>query len=322
MRLAAPYMLAVILPWLLLWTFFERRYARRPGLSFSQISFLGTAGGRSGLALRQLLPWLCLAAGTLLWVFAAARPQWERGMIYSPSRGLDIMICLDTSGSMRGDDIAPNRLEAAKDVSMDFVQGRMGDRIGLVVFGGIAVMQCPLTADRAALVHYIKSLRVGMTGVDHTALGDGIAAAAARLSRVQGQGRVIILVTDGRSNAGEIDPYMAARLAAENGIRLYTVGIGAPAGSSSASPQPGTEADELDEACLRELASLTSGQYFRAGDAQTLAEIYRRIDGLEKRLSLRELADYRDLYPWLVLAGAGLVFLGILLHSTCCRELP
>ena len=160
-----------------------------------------------------------------------------------------------------------------------------------------------------------------MTGVDHTALGDGIAAAAARLSRVNGSGRVIILVTDGRSNVGEIDPYMAARLAAENGIRIYTVGIGAVAGASSGE-QPGTDADALDEPCLRELASLTAGQYFRAGDAQALAVIYRRIDGLEKRLSVHELADCLDLYPWLVLAGAALVFLGTILHNTCCRELP
>ncbi len=319
----SPSWLWALLPLAAVLFFMWRRHFQRTALPFSHLGLLAASGVKLRSASPSSLPIVCISLGLVALTLALARPQALAGAIYSPSRGLDIMLCIDTSGSMRNTDIEPNRLEAAKRVARDFVAGRPGDRIGLIVIGGVAMATCPLTVDHAALDHYLDSLMVGITGVDHTAIGEGIAAAVARLSEVEGEGRVIILVTDGRNNVGEIDPYMAAQMAAQYGIHLYTIGIGAPP-SNALSGLHGEDisGEELDEPCLRELASRASGQYFRVGDSQGLRQVFAKIDTLEKREVSQELLDYNELYPWFILFGALLLVGGIVLDNTLYLELP
>ena len=315
MRFASPLFLVVLVPIVWAWVILWKKHTARPGLLFSHLALWQGVVRRGEETWLSRVPLICVGLALLCWGVGCARPQMENGVVYSSSQGLDIMLCLDTSGSMRNADIKPTRMEAAKQVCQDFVNKRVGDRIGLVVFGGIALMQCPLTVDHVALNHYIESIAIGMTGVDYTALGDGIAASVARLSELEGTSKVIIALTDGRHNVGEVDPYMAARLAAKFGVRLYTIGVGGNVASAAGE-------DSLDESCLREIAATASGRYFRASDAQSLAEVYRQIDNLEKRVAVQELLDYQDLAPWLALAGALLLALGLALDNTMCMELP
>jgi Ca-activated chloride channel homolog len=260
-----------------------------------------TTPGRSG----WLRPLLAIAAWSLL-VVAACRPLWLGEPLALPVVGRDLMLAIDLSGSMEVEDFMlgdrrVNRLVATQAVAGEFIRRREGDRLGLILFGRNAYLQTPLTFDRATLRQHLDEAVIGLAGKE-TAIGDAIGLGVKRMLAVEGDAsQVLILLTDGANTAGEVDPLTAARLAADRGLRIYTIGIGADEmlvqslfGSRRINPSA-----DLDEKSLTAIAELTGGRYFRARDTAGLEEIYRLIDALEPMpQEAASLRPQRQLYPW------------------------
>ena len=250
---------------------------------------------------------LRVACITLLSV-ALARPQLTNRWSSESTEGIDIMMALDISGTMQAEDLKPNRLEAAKQVASDFVIARPNDQIGLVVFAGESFTQCPLTTDHAVLINLFKSVKFGMIE-DGTAIGLGLANAVNRMKDSKTKSKVIILLTDGSNNRGEIDPQTAAEIAKTYGIRVYAIGVGSHGQARVPVQTPvGVQYmmmdSEFDESTLQRIASTTGGQYFRATDNSSLKSIYEQIDQLEKtNLRLRENTKYSNIFPPFLVAA-------------------
>ena len=229
--------------------------------------------------------------------------------------------------SMLARDFSPDRLEAAKNVAMEFISGRQYDRMGLVVFAGEAFTQCPLTTDRAVLLNLFKDIHTGLIE-DGTAIGNGLATAVARLKDSEAISRVVILLTDGENNSGEIAPLTAAEIARTFGIRVYTIGVG----TIGTAPYPvqtpyGTQLREvevkIDEKMLQEISNITGGRYFRATSNVKLQEIYDEIDQLEKsKIDVREFSRRSEEFLPLAMAGILLLVLGLLLRISVFRTVP
>ena len=245
------------------------------------------------------LPFILRVAVITLLSLALARPQLTNRWSSESTEGIDIMMALDISGTMLAEDLKPNRLEAAKQVASDFVLARPNDQIGLVVFAGESFTQCPLTIDHAVLVNLFQSVEYGMIE-DGTAIGLGLANAVNRMKDSQTKSKVIILLTDGSNNRGDIDPQTAAEIAKTFGIRVYTVGVGSYGQARVPVQTPiGTQYitmdSEFDETTLQRIAQTTGGQYFRATDNSSLKKIYEQIDQLEKtKLRVREYAKHTE----------------------------
>ena len=329
MRFASPEAF-LLLPLVaaLWWTNLRRGRMRQPAVGYSDIALVRIPG-----AVRP--PWeahlpLALTALCLgLLVVVLARPQMGLSTQNVTSNGIDMMICLDTSGSMNAQDLVPTRVAAARKVSQEFVRSRPDDRLGLVVFSAVAFTQCPLTTDHNALQTLLDGVKIGMTRTDGTAIGSAIATCINRLKDVPGKSRVIILLTDGSNNSGEIDPITAAKMAAKYGIKIYTIGMG------TAGPAPITVNDpllgertvmvqgDLDEASLQKIADLTGGRFYRATDTDALASVYGEINRLEKREAPKaQVVDYRELYPWFLMPALALLGLNALLERTAWQEVP
>lgn len=274
---------------------------------------------------RRALPWVRRFA-ILLLVLALARPRAGKTVEVVKAQGIDIVIALDVSGSMaKGRDLKPNRLEVAKQVIDHFVAGRAHDRIGLVVFAGAAFTRVPLTLDYAILRQMLAAVVDGMVATDGTAIGMGLATAVSRLRGSTAKSKVVVLLTDGVNNAGSVSPEAAAKLAKEQGIKVHTIGVGAPGGSGLGRLglfQLG-QVPELDEPLLRKLAELTGGRYFRAVDNDTLAGIFQVIDRLEKsEVESQTFTRWRELFPGLVGLGALLLALELAAAATFLRTVP
>lgn len=245
------------------------------------------------------LPFILRVAAITLLSLALARPQLTNRWSSESTEGIDIMMALDISGTMLAEDLKPNRLEAAKQVASDFVLARPNDQIGLVVFAGESFTQCPLTIDHAVLVNLFQSVEYGMIE-DGTAIGLGLANAVNRMKDSQTKSKVIILLTDGSNNRGDIDPQTAAEIAKTFGIRVYTVGVGSYGQARVPVQTPiGTQYitmdSEFDETTLQRIAQTTGGQYFRATDNSSLKKIYEQIDQLEKtKLRVREYSKHTE----------------------------
>lgn len=287
-----------------------------------QVSFLADLEALAGQRARKTLPDLRQHAPlVLIWLLlllAAARPEWVGEPLPVPSSGRDLMLAVDVSGSMdypdmhwQGEEVS--RLELVKGLLGEFIDGRRGDRLGLILFGTQAYLQSPLTFDRLTVKTWLDEALIGIAG-KNTAVGDAIGLAVKRLRERPAQSRVLVLVTDGANTAGQIEPLTAARLAAEQGVKIYTIGIGADPQSSGIAGMLGINPGlDLDEPQLTEIASLTGGQYFRARDADELAEISRVLDQLEPVSQLPTLArPAQPLFPWPL--GAALL-LSLLLVS-------
>lgn len=281
--------------------------------------------------LRGVLPLLRSLAAVLI-IAALARPQAGVKSVETTSSGVDIMLCLDTSGSMRALDFTAGgkrdtRLAAVKSVVGEFVRGREHDRIGMVVFGEEAFTQCPLTLDYGVLLGLLDMLDVGMAG-DATALGTALGMSVKRLKAGASASRVVILLTDGVSNAGTLTPLTAARLAQRFGIKVYTIGVGsegkAPFLVDSLFGKQYVYLDaDLDEDTLRQVARVTGAEYFRATDTEALREIYRRIDAMEKtEVQVKEYTEYNELFIWLLLPALCLLLLEIVLANTRFMTIP
>ena len=245
------------------------------------------------------LPFVLRIAVITLISIALARPQLTNKWSSQSTEGIDIMMALDISGTMLAEDLRPNRLEAAKKVASDFVIARPNDQIGLVVFAGESFTQCPLTTDHAVLVNLFKSVEYGMVE-DGTAIGLGLANAVNRMKDSETKSKVIILLTDGSNNRGDIDPQTAAEIAKTYGIRVYTIGVGSYGQArvpvqTPIGKQYITMDNEFDETTLRSIAETTGGQYFRAKDNTSLKAIYDQIDQMEKtKLRVRELRKHTE----------------------------
>lgn len=302
---------------------------RRPRFAFPGVSLLRSAGLRVGRFESRVLLALRVAALALL-VIAAARPQAGSRRVEVSSEGVDIMIALDVSGSMRAEDFRPkNRLHVAKEVVRSFVEGRSSDRIGLVVFAASAFVQCPLTTDYGVLKDVITAVDFGMLE-DGTAIGSALASAVNRLRGSKAKSRVVILVTDGVNNAGNIDPATAAQLAAAMGIKVYVVGVGRPGAKT---PFPVDDPlfgrrtvqleAQLDEPTLREIAATTKGRYFLATDPTALRAIFEEIGELEKtKIESVEFVDYEEKAGLFLLPALGLLVLEGALAATRFRVVP
>ena len=317
--------LLLMVPALIVW-YILRHKKQEASLSFSDLKGFVKLPKTWKSYLRHLLFALKMAALALL-IVAFARPQSSSTNSTSNIEGIDIVMAMDVSGSMLARDLKPDRLTAAKNVASDFVKGRPGDRMGLVIFSGETFTQVPLTTDHGVMLNMLAEMKNGLID-DGTAIGDGLATAVSRLKDSEAISKVVILLTDGMNNAGSVDPYTAAEIAKLYGIRVYTIGLGTYGTSPIPVPSPfgGTVIQqvkvEIDEKLLTSVASMTGGKYFRATSNQKLDEIYQEIDKLER--SKIEVTEFRRLheefYP-LVAWALALLLLEFLLRKTIFRTL-
>jgi Ca-activated chloride channel family protein len=265
----------------------------------------------------------------LLLIAALARPSSISSDKEYQTHGVDIMIALDISGSMLAEDFQPeNRVYVAKQEATKFIKGRENDRIGLVVFSKQAFTQCPLTLDYRILIELLSEIRVGMIA-DGTAIGMGIATAVNRLRDSNAKSKVIILITDGENNAGNIDPITAAELAKSFGIKIYTIGVGKgglvpfPVDDPLFGKRYVQANVDIDETTLKRIADITGGLFFRARDTAGLSEIYERINKLEKSdVKVKEYRSYNEMFPLFLIPALLLLLLDIFLRRTFLLKVP
>ena len=332
-RFESPWFLALLLlvPVLAAWPLLAKRWSRPSGLRYADVKLAASAGRSWRVALRPILTGLRIMALALI-IIAVARPQTGQAREIVKGEGVDIALALDISGSMASLDFEPqNRLEAAKVVISDFVQGRPYDQIGLVVFASNAFSQSPPTTDHNVLLRLLdrSELATDLGIEDGTAIGMGLANAGNMLKDSDAKSKVIILLTDGDNNAGEIDPLTAAEAAEALGIKVYTIGMGRP----GQVPVPVRDAfggerviyqeSTLDEATLQQIAEITGGRYYRAEDTGGLKQIYEEIDNLEKsQVEVERFTRYQELMAWLLIPALGLVVSEMALRKTVFRKLP
>ena len=314
----------LLIPTIGIWYFLQRKNIPAE-LLFSEISEIASKKTIKNYLIH--LPFLLklLAVGFL--ILALARPQSTSSWEDSTTEGIDIILSMDISGSMLAEDLKPNRLEASKDVALDFISKRINDRIGLVIFSGESFTQCPLTTDHNVLVNLFKDIKSGMIS-DGTAIGMGLATSVNRLKDSEAISKVIILLTDGVNNKGLVAPLTAAEIAQKFGIRVYTIGVGTEGYAPYPFPTPfGIQYQDvevqIDEKTLQDIATLTNGKYFRATNNKSLKEIYEDINKLEK--SKIETTQYHkrkeEFLPYASLTLI-LLTLSFILKSTFLKSIP
>lgn len=322
-------------PWLLLFLLGLPLLAlkRRKGaaINFSSIATL-KALSPPRVDVYAGLPFLIRFLALALLIFALARPQEGHKSTEIISVGVDIMLALDTSGSMRAldfieDEKRVTRLSIVKGVVSNFIENRPNDRIGMVVFGEHAYTQCPLTLDQDILQSFLSKLEIGMAG-DSTAIGSAIGIAVKRLKDLQSKSKVIILLTDGRNNAGSLPPLQTAQMAKTFGIKIHTIGVGtkgkAPFLVNSVFGQRYVYQEvDIDETTLKEISKVTGGQYFRATDLESLKNIYQQIDEMEKsEVKVIDHSEYTELFYFFLVPGLLLLLLEVALSNTLLRRIP
>ena len=316
--LAVPLLLAAY------YVFVEIR-GSRPHMRVSTSVPWTRAGSRASAAVRHI-PFILRTAALVLIVIALARPRSSTQTEKIDTEGIDIVMALDVSTSMLARDFTPDRINAAKDIAIEFISQRPSDRMGIVVFAGESYTQCPLTTDRATLINLMKEVQTGLIE-DGTALGNGLATAVARMADSDAKSRVVILLTDGVNNSGEVAPMTAADIANTYGIRVYTIGVGA----NGMAPYPvmtpwGVDVQnmqvEIDEELLKKIAATTGGRYFRATDNTKLSEIYSEINQLEKaRTTIDSFPVYSELFGKYALWALVCLLLELLV-TVLIRRLP
>jgi Ca-activated chloride channel homolog len=315
----------VIIPMLIAWYFYHMYRSR----SFIIIPGMQPFKGRS-LPLRLILhhfSFLLKMLALAILIIVMARPQKVDEWSVSNTEGVDIVLCIDISGSMRAVDFKPNRLEAAKHVAAGFINSRPSDRFALTLFSAESFTQCPLTNDKANLLNLLNQVEFGMIE-DGTAIGTGLATAVNRLKESKAVSKIIILLTDGVNNSGIIGPITAAELAESFGIRVYTIGVGTDGYAPFPIQTPfGTKFQdmkvEIDEGILREISSLTGGKYYRAKDEKMLEAVYNEIDRLEKTiLDVEKFSNRKEMYFPFLLAGIIMLLVNSLLNVTILRIIP
>ena len=273
------------------------------------------------------IPYLLKVIAAALLIIAIARPQSSINWEESTTEGIDIVLAMDISGSMLAQDLKPDRLEASKNVAIDFISKRKNDRVGLIIFAGESFTQCPLTTDHNVLINLFKDVKSGMVD-DGTAVGMGLATAVNRLKTSKAISKVIILLTDGVNNSGTIPPLTSAEIAKKFGIRVYTIGVG----TEGFAPYPfktpfGTQYQEvevkIDEQTLQDIATITDGKYFRATNNKSLKEIYKDIDTLEKsKIEVAKFHKHSEEFLPFALWALSLLFISFILQITFLRQIP
>ena len=299
---------------------------RHPHLRVSS-SVPWMVSGTSFMAVLRHLPFLLRTFALVMIVIAIARPRSSTEMERIDTEGIDIVLAMDVSTSMLARDLTPDRINASKDIAIEFISQRPSDRMGIVVFAGESFTQCPLTTDRATLINLMKEIQTDLIE-DGTAIGNGLATAVARMKDSDAKSRVVILLTDGVNNRGEISPQMAAEIAKTYGIRVYTIGVG----KEGMAPYPvmtpwGVEVQnvkvEIDEKLLAEIAESTGGRYFRATDNTKLAEIYSEINKMEKaRTTVDSFPVYKELFGLYALLALLALLLEFFIDRFVLRRLP
>ena len=298
---------------------------RRPHLRVSTV-MPWKEGGLSPLAILRHVPFALRIAAIVMIIIAIARPRSSTEVEKIDSEGIDIVLAMDVSTSMLARDFKPDRISAAKDIAIEFIAQRPSDRMGIVVFAGESYTQCPLTTDRATLINLMKEVQTDLIE-DGTAIGNGLATAVARIADSNAPSRVVILLTDGVNNSGEIAPQTAAEIARTYGIRVYTIGVGA----NGMAPYPvitpwGVDVQnmqvEIDEELLKGISEMTGGRYFRATDNTKLAEIYAEINKMEKaKTTIDSFPIYKELFGRFAIIALACLLLE-LLARLLLRRLP
>jgi len=318
------FILFAVIPFLILWKIVKgKRQTAAMGISTTR----GLSRTRSWKNTFQNVPFIVRLLALCCIITALARPQLKFEEQQSEGEGVDIVLCIDVSGSMTAQDFTPNRMEAAKKVAEDFINNRPDDRIGIVIFSGESFTQCPLTTDHYVLTSQIQQIRNGLLE-DGTAIGSGLATSVDRLRNSKAKSKVIILLTDGINNGGLIDPATAKEIAKTFKIKVYTIGVGTDGYAPTPVSTPmgivmQNEKVAIDEKLLRNIADETGGKYFRATDNQSLQSIYASIDRLEK--SKVEIITFRrfteKFYPF-IFAAMAMLLLEIILRFTLFKKFP
>lgn len=308
------------------------RFQHKGGLSFSDLSFFPKARPSLKLLASKYI-YLLRVAALVLGVIALGRPQSPLEETRIQTEGLDIVLAVDVSSSMLAEDFTvkgkrANRLAAVKEVVNDFVKHRQNDRIGLVAFAARAYTVCPLTLDYGWFLENMERLEIGLIE-DGTAVGAGLSSSLNRIKDTESKEKVVILLTDGRNNAGDISPFTAAEASSSLGVKVYTIG----AGTKGHAPYPMKDflgntvyqpvQIDIDENTLRKIAEETGGEYFRATDTASLQEIYERINELEKtKMEEQGYMEYKELFPYFLLPALLLLLLEVILRNTLLRRIP
>jgi Ca-activated chloride channel family protein len=322
------YLYLLILIPILIWYRYLRRKKVHAPVVYSDTGLVRRIKHRGGLWPRYISP-ILKSLALIAIVFALARPRFARTFEEVKTEGIDIVLTLDISGSMKAEDFKPqNRLYVAKEVIKEFVQERTEDRLGLVVFAAQAFTQCPLTLDHNVLINFLDNVTFGMVE-DGTAIGTAIANSCNRLKDSPSKSKVIVLLTDGVNNRGKIDPLTAADIAASLGIKIYTIGIGKPGNAPFPVDDPLMGRiykyipNALDEDVLTKVAETTGGIYFRAETGEKLSEVYKEISALETtEIKTRGYIQYRELFTPFLLTGLGFVLVETVLGRTRFRKIP
>lgn len=318
------YLLLLLIP-MIAWYIYRQR---RSGASLQVSSLRGMAAAPKTWKyyLRHSVFVVNMIALSLI-IVVLARPQSSESWDSTTTEGIDIVMAIDVSTSMLARDLKPDRLEAAKDVAVKFIAGRPYDRIGLVVFAGESFTQCPLTTDHAVVTNLLRETQTGIIE-DGTAIGNGLATSINRLRESDAISRVVILLTDGENNRGEIPPLTAAKIAETYGIRVYTIGVGTIGTAPYPMPTPfGTQIQQvqvkIDEEGLQNIADITGGKYFRATNNEKLSEIYEEIDQLEKsKIDVKEFSKKKEEFMPFASWALLLLVIGLLLKMSVFRSLP
>ncbi|WP_235297278.1 vWA domain-containing protein [Portibacter marinus] len=318
------FLLLVAIPFLIWWQISK---AEQTSLTISSISRMDTPFSLRA-AIVPFIPWFRIAA-LFFMIIALARPQLTLKEEEVKAEGIDIMMSIDLSTSMLTRDFNPDRISVTKEVAADFVDKREYDRIGLTVFAEESFTQCPLTTDHRIVKDFLANLQCGLLA-DGTAIGMGLATAVNRIKDIPSASKVIILLTDGVNNSGYITPLTAAEIAKEFGIKVYTIGVGS--NKNAMGPTSirrdgtimfGMTRGRIDEELLKEISEMTGGQYFRAADEASLAEIYDQIDRLEKtEIEVNVFRRYSEEFRFFFLIGLGLILLEVILRFTILRTIP
>lgn len=299
---------------------------RHPHLRVSTSIPWKLAGGRSMASVRHVTFLLRIAAIILI-IIGLARPRTSETVTEVDSEGIDIVLAMDVSASMLARDLYPDRINASKDIATEFVSQRRSDKIGLVVFAGESFTQCPLTNDKRTLITLMNEIETGIIE-DGTAIGNGLATAVARLSESEAKSRVVILLTDGENNSGEVSPQMATEIAKQYGIKVYTIGVGKEGIAKYPVQTPwGVQLQdvkvEIDEPLLKEIAQSTGGKYFRATDNTKLAEIYNEINQMETgRTTVSNVVVYEELFMKYLIQALMFLMLELFLNWFVIKRMP
>lgn len=317
-------LLFVVVPLLIAWKF---SIGKKQIAAINVPSIKGLASARSWKNAVQQFPFIFRMLALSLIILALARPQTKFDETQTEGEGIDIILCIDVSGSMTAQDFTPNRMEAAKKVAEDFVDHRPSDRIGVVIFAGESFTQCPLTTDHYVLKTQISQIRNGLLE-DGTAIGSGLATSVDRLRNSKVKSKVVILLTDGVNNGGLIDPSTAKEIAKTFKIKVYTIGVGTDGYAPTPVSTPmgivmQNQKVSIDEKLLQNIANETGGKYFRATDNKSLENIYNEIDRMEKsKVEITTFHHYTEKFYPLIFAAMALLLLEIILKYTIFRKFP